>query len=221
MSKDVSRTEFDESTKKLFRMLAVWSGEGLRTGQLDEAVRKGAQARVRTGHIAALKRGLRSQGSPVPAVAWVIEPFIPEDWPTESSKYQALYQAALLYALHPFSDPKINFQTNTGAITHAFLRANGGQRIGGDETMQANDRRINLLLDAGRHELFNRLRQVMPALLNNSDEGVHWVQLAKDLRDWESPRQTVQQRWARGWFGGPKFMSPAPTEPQEEDQTAD
>lgn len=195
--------EFHEQARGLFRNLRNWSGEALLSASEDAPNREYLRTLIDTGKMAALRRGRIADGTPVATVAWVIEPCNVHEWDYRSPQYKALYQAALLYTMHPHTAYMPEEFRYGRPITHTFLKAHGGTRGNDDET-RANDRRINFLLDARPDEIYVRLARVMTPLMNKSEEKVDWIQLARDLRDWD---ETVKLRWSRGWYGGQRFMS--------------
>lgn len=201
MTQQIRVDEFYGTARGLFRKLRNWSGEALSTASDDS--RGYLRSQVDTGRMAALRRGRIGNGKPVATVAWVIEPCIPREWPGDSIEYLALYRAALLYTVHPHSTYMQEEPRYGSPITRAFRKANGAQH-GSDDESRANDRRINFLLDARPDELYERLARVIVPLMNKSDQPVDWIQLARDLRDWD---ETVKLRWSRGWYGGQRFMA--------------
>lgn len=203
MTRYVSEEEFHKKAQGLFLSLRNWSGEALNSTPEDSANRSYLRTLVDTGKMAALRRGRIGGGTPIATVAWVIEPCIPDNWDDRSPEYRALYQAALLYTTHPHTAYMPDEFRYGRAVTHAFLQAHGGVRGSDDET-KANDRRINFLLDARPDEIYSRLARVMMPLMNKSEQPVDWIQLARDLRDWD---ETVKLRWSRGWYGGQRFMA--------------
>ncbi len=203
MTRNVPEEEFYKKAQGLFMNLRNWSGEALDSAPEDSANRRYLRTLVDTGKMAGLRRGRMGGGTPVATVAWVIEPCIPSSWDDRFSEYTALYQAALLYTMHPHTAYMPDEFCYGRPITRSFLQANGGTRGSDDET-KANDRRINFLLDARPDEIYGRLARVMKPLMSKSEEKVEWIQLASDLRDWD---EAVKLRWSRGWFGGQRFMS--------------
>lgn len=212
MTRTISDEEFYKQTRELFRNLRNWSGEALMAASDNSENRGYLRTLIDTGKMAKLRRGRIGGGTPVASVAWVIEPHIPDTWKGDSHEYLALYQAALLYTMHPHTGYMPEEPRYGKPITSTFLQANGGTRGSDDET-RANDRRINFLLDSQPDEIYDRLSRVMIPLMNKSEERVDWIQLARDLRDWNEP---VRLRWSRGWYGGREFMR---TEDEQQTQT--
>jgi CRISPR system Cascade subunit CasB len=70
----------------------------------------------------------------------------------------------------------------------------------------ALDRRVAILLESrldwregGGGELPYRLRQLV-RLLASKGIGIDWVQLVRDLGNWNDDRRIVQRRWAESYF---------------------
>jgi CRISPR system Cascade subunit CasB len=75
---------------------------------------------------------------------------------------------------------------------------------------ESMDRRMTGLLDCNfeisKHgiiwggEVAYKLRQLVK-LANSKDVGINWLQLLKDLKNWNHPEKFVQKKWARNYFG--------------------
>jgi CRISPR system Cascade subunit CasB len=60
-------------------------------------------------------------------------------------------------------------------------------------------------------------------LLRQHDVPVNWLQLLRDLGDWEHPDREVQRRWARSFWGGSATapLNGAPASDQATDSQSD
>lgn len=208
--------EFDEIVLCVFNKLRLWSGEAFATTSAEDGDRGWFRAQIDTGKMAALRRGLKGDGSPIATVGWVIEDLIPSTWNTESTEYRSIYQASVMYTMHKHSAFLSNERPYGPPVTRAFRAANPRGNVSDDDS-KAQDRRINLLLDCSSNELFGFMRRVFVPLMNKSEVHVDWLQLARDFRDWDTSGQPVQLRWSRGWYGGQPFMNPS--EPRDEDDS--
>jgi len=60
--------------------------------------------------------------------------------------------------------------------------------------------RFLALLDADVEQVPHRLRQMI-ALMSSHGIAPDWAALRRDLNRWSTPNRTVQQRWARSFYG--------------------
>ena len=141
------------------------------------------------GALAALRRGLGQPPGTVPDMYRYVVPWLPDDAPWW--KEDAYYLIAALFAYHPKEGGK-------GTMGDHYAHA---RDPGGNDT--AIERRFTALLAAHPDELGDYLRQAV-SFLKSEDVPVNWHQLLPDVMRWSHPemRVTVQQRWARGFWGG-------------------
>lgn len=75
---------------------------------------------------------------------------------------------------------------------------------------ESMDRRMTGLLDSkfatSKYKIIRggefayKLRQLVK-LAKSKDVGINWLQLLKDLKNWNHPEKFVQKKWARNYFG--------------------
>jgi CRISPR type I-E-associated protein CasB/Cse2 len=90
------------------------------------------------------------------------------------------------------------------------------RRVRTEQTGPALDRRFAVLLDADLGQLPFRLRQ-MVRLVHARRGGINWLQLLRDLSDWNRYDPRVQKQWAMAYFGGlepPESSLSAVSEPE-------
>lgn len=142
--------------------------------------------------LAALRRGLgKSPGEAVEAHRYVLR-FDPEPWDE-----WAYYLVAGLFALHPvsWSSQEDNKRlTNLGA---SFAWMKGKPEASSDSSIE---RRFVALLDCHGDDLAEHLRHAI-SLLRAKDIPVDWLQLLRDLRNWNHEDRFVQRNWARAFWG--------------------
>jgi len=140
--------------------------------------------------LASLRRGLGKRPGTAAemhrhVVPWLLNSKSGGDW--------GYYLIASLFGLHPLPWPTGGGgqgATNLGASL-AQLRQGGGTGV---------ERRFEALLDSHRDDLPDRLRQTV-GLLKAKDVPVDWAQLLHDILGWDWPSRSVQQTWARAFWG--------------------
>src|SRR5262245_13745424 len=144
--------------------------------------------------LAALRRSLgKSPGEAADAHRYVLR-FNPEqrdEW--------AYYLVAGLFAMHPESwqhKEDDNRLTNFGA-SFAWMKS----KADNDSSIE---RRFVALLDCHTDDLAEHLRHAVNLLRSNKSEVilVDWLQLLRDLRNWNHEGRFVQRNWARAFWGG-------------------
>jgi CRISPR system Cascade subunit CasB len=153
------------------------------------------------GRLAALRRGLGESDGWHPAVAMVVDPVI-GDMNLYPSQLDALYMAASLFALHPYTRARVEgrrHQTLLDALNDVMAMR------GGDEARKPFDRRVIALLNTNREDLFHHLRYTV-SLLRGTEIGIDWVRLMRDIDAWSSPERKVQRAWARSWWSSPGWI---------------
>lgn len=141
--------------------------------------------------LAALRRSLgKSPGEAAEAHRYVLR-FNPERWDE-----WAYYLIAGLFAMHPESWRKAEGDkrlTNFGAsFTWMKSKADSDSSI---------ERRFVALLDCHEDDLADHLRHAV-SLLRSKETPVDWLQLLRDLRNWNHEDRFVQRNWARAFWGG-------------------
>jgi CRISPR system Cascade subunit CasB len=141
--------------------------------------------------LAALRRSLgKSPGEAAETHRYVLR-FNPEPW-----EETAFYLVAGLFAMHPENWPKKEDDkrlTNFGA-SFAWVRS----KTDSDSSIE---RRFVALLDCHADDLADHLRHAV-SLLKAKEVPVDWLQLLRDLRNWNHEERRVQRRWARAFWGG-------------------
>ncbi len=117
----------------------------------------------------------------------------------------------LFFRMLPHNVPRYQEETYFLVATLFPLAEGGGEGNLGDalykvrnpKYAQGLDRRVEILLEADREQLPFRLRQAI-RFLESKREGKHgavnWPRLLQDLLNWERPKRSVQERWARAYF---------------------
>jgi|YNPMSStandDraft_2_1061718.scaffolds.fasta_scaffold00230_12 CRISPR system Cascade subunit CasB len=143
------------------------------------------------GALATLRRGLgKSPGTVVEIYPYVV-PFLPAD--ADDRRAWVYFTVAPLFAFHPLNWPSNERRgwTNFGASV-AQLAQRLGERSAGLEA------RFLRLLAAEREELPLQLYRML-TLFKPHQVPVSWVDLLRDLDQWDHPERFVQQRWARAF----------------------
>jgi CRISPR system Cascade subunit CasB len=139
--------------------------------------------------LAALRRSLgKSPGEAVEAHRYVL-PFNPATW--EESAY---YLVGGLFALHPQSWRKDKGDRNLTNLGASFAR------LGSEVESKSIEKRFVALLNCHEDDLAEHLRHAI-SLLRSKEIPVDWIELLKDLRNWNYSDRSVQLRWARAFWG--------------------
>jgi CRISPR system Cascade subunit CasB len=141
------------------------------------------------GALASLRRGLGQPPGTVAEMYRYVEPFLGGMESGARYKESAFYLVAALFALHP----KSTEEGNMGAHLAKTRTTNGEDAL---------ERRFTALLAAHPDDLPDYLRQTV-SFLKSKEEPVNWLQLLKDLQNWEKrddPKYSVQKRWAREFW---------------------
>lgn len=138
------------------------------------------------GALAALRRGLGQPPGTVADMYRYVIPWLPEE--TKPWREAAYYQIAALFAYHPA-------EGGTGNMGNHFARTRDPQ---GDNT--AIERRFTALLAAHPNDLDTYLRQAV-SFLRSKEVPVNWDRLFRDIQRWGYQERTVQQAWARSFWG--------------------
>ena len=139
-------------------------------------------------------------------------------WPSDQQYNDDLFIVASLFGLHPIArsgdvepetPPTQDGAPHTASATatamahrrsgQAFLVALQPLRTGDKERDQALDRRVVALLNADRDALPTLLRQLV-GLLGDDRGPVDWLQLLRDLNQWDHVDRIVQKHWAGAWW---------------------
>lgn len=143
--------------------------------------------------LAALRRSLgKSPGEASEAHRYVLR-FNPEPWDE-----WAYYLVAGLFAMHPESWRKAEGDkqlTNFGA-SFAWMKSKA-------DSDSSIERRFVALLDCHEDDLAEHLRHAVRLFKSNKSEVilVDWLQLLRDLRNWNDEKRYVQRNWARAFWG--------------------
>lgn len=140
--------------------------------------------------LAALRRSLgKTAGEAAEAHRYIL-PFNPSVW-----EEPAYYLVAGLFALHPASwrrEEGDKRPTNFGA-SFAWLKSNTDS--------DSIEKRFVALLDCHEDDMAEHLRHAV-SLLRSKDIPVDWLQLLRDLRNWNHEDRFVQRNWARAFWSG-------------------
>ncbi|WP_448576217.1 type I-E CRISPR-associated protein Cse2/CasB [Thermomicrobium sp.] len=148
-------------------------------------------AREDRGALATLRRGLGKPPGTVVEIYPYVVPYLPAD--ADDHRAWVYFAVASLFAFHPISWPanerkgRTNFGASVGQLAQRL-----GQRSAGLEA------RFLRLLAAEREELPLQLYRML-TLFGPHQIPVSWVDLLRDLDQWDSPERFVQRRWARAF----------------------
>ncbi len=213
------RTPREERDRAMWRFVRDLESLVRKTGDPDRAA------------LAALRSGLGKPPGSAIGMYPIIGDHLrgAEDWETrltwEDQAYNdSLFVVASLFGLHPVpragagagADAEPAESTTTPQATPAaptapssrprsggrpFLAALSSLRTADKEQSQALDRRIVALLNADREALPTLLRQAVGLI----EDGVpvDWLQLLKDIQQWDLVDRPVQKRWAATWWTAP------------------
>lgn len=116
---------------------------------------------------------------------------------------EALFTAATLFALHPShgrpgagDGTRSRSERSLGASLRAVR-----YREGTNEDDPGVERRFIALLSCSREALPEHLRHLIKLLHSRNEHApVDYIQLARDIRDWDRVDRTAQKAWARGFW---------------------
>lgn len=163
--------------------------------------------------LAALRRGLGKEPGETVEMYRYVERFLgPESGQEEQDAY---YLVAALFAAHQGTwspDGEKRNATNLGA---SFARLAQLTESGSIE------HRFVALLNCRREDLSPHLRHAV-SLLKAHEVPVDWLQLLRDVRNWERANRGVQRAWASAFWGSAvpdsePATSQAAAEPEETD----
>lgn len=144
------------------------------------------------GTLATLRRGLTGD----PFYDLRLHQFIARHIPDEDrdsrlggTKEKTYYLVAALYANHPCVTQAGNFGDHLRAAT--VLR----------EDREAAERRFTALLNIRLEDIHKPLRQALNMLsFQQQNVPVNWMNLFKDLLNWDDPEKSIQRDWANGFW---------------------
>ena len=122
-----------------------------------------------------------------------VEPFLSKE--ADEWRRQMYYLTAGLWALGSGSGDR-------SFVEVLALREHSRGTKGDPGDLSSTERRFIALLDADRDQLPHRLRQLISLV---RDSPLDWTGLLDDLTYWNVPRRTVQQGWARRFYGARKI----------------
>ncbi|MCA9878636.1 MAG: type I-E CRISPR-associated protein Cse2/CasB [Thermomicrobiales bacterium] len=156
--------------------------------------------------LAALRRGLGKEPGEAPAdFLAVLFSILPQG---ELSRWdeRVAYLVASLFALYPDAPPwppaaRERWQRNLGASL---------RQLAEQTDSNGPERRFVALLNSDVPNLSHHLRGIV-SLLKSAKQPVpiDWMQLTRDMQDWNDPEREVQRRWAGAFWGGRRLEEPA------------
>jgi CRISPR system Cascade subunit CasB len=164
--------------------------------------------------LAALRRGLGRRPGETLEMYPYVAPYLP--WDSTTGREDAYYLVAALFALHPvgWHAPSGSKEpTNLGASLRILqARSPDGAGEVAEDRSSSLERRFIALLNAHADDLQRHLRHII-GLLQSSDSpvAVDWLRLLEDIQRWSSPHRSVQQRWARAFWGGSERQEEPPS----------
>jgi CRISPR system Cascade subunit CasB len=152
--------------------------------------------------LANLRRGLgRAPGTAMemfPYVARFTSALHPKD-------EDSFFLVASLFGLYPTPGwRKDEAQQNNLGHSLSLLKAQS----------ESTERRFVALLNSTREDLPEHLRQII-SLLKSKEAPVNWVQLLRDIRNWDRSERWVQRNWAKGFWGNVKNQNSDEGEKQQ------
>ncbi|MGE5595256.1 MAG: type I-E CRISPR-associated protein Cse2/CasB [Hyphomicrobiales bacterium] len=155
------------------------------------------------GSLAALRRALGKRPAEAIEACRVVERHVPElpGVRLTEPEHEAFYIIGGLFALHPrdFRSQERYDQRSLGASLRSIRWR--------DEAHQEEDdgveRRFIAVLEAAHEALPTHLRALITFFSSRSDQPIDYLQLFKDLLDWDHPDRGVQRRWAAGFWRQP------------------
>ncbi|MBI4851273.1 MAG: type I-E CRISPR-associated protein Cse2/CasB [Acidobacteria bacterium] len=145
--------------------------------------------------LARLRRGLGKNPSEATEVHPYIVPFTSSESDRLADDY---YLVASLFALHQISwldGDKSPLKNNLGA-SFAKLKDDSG----------SIEKRFVALLNCRKEDLPNHLRHIV-SLLKSKDIAIDWLQLLRDLNNWDSDERFVQRYWAKAFWSSQSNQS--------------
>lgn len=147
--------------------------------------------------LAALRRGLGKSPGEVSEIHRYVVPYINNLSDSNYKQADCYYLVASLFALHQISwhsEEKAAYKSNLGA-SFAKLQASSD----GNESIE---KRFVALLNSHQEDLADHLRHAV-SLLKSKEIGIDWLQLLKDLQNWDNDNRYVQRDWARAFWSKP------------------
>lgn len=142
--------------------------------------------------LAALRRGLGKTPGEVSQMFPYVASYTSHLSDKQADNY---YLVASLFALHQkiwAIDNLPEWQTNFGA-SFAKLKHN-------PNASESIEKRFTALLNCRLEDLSSHLRHAV-SLLKSHEIAINWLQLLKDLQQWENDNRIVQRRWAKAFWG--------------------
>ncbi|MCX5887976.1 MAG: type I-E CRISPR-associated protein Cse2/CasB [Deltaproteobacteria bacterium] len=144
------------------------------------------------GAMAALRRGVGKAPGTAMEMHRYVAPFLPKNsFRREEENY---YVVAALFAYWHQGE------TNVAAHPPDNLGASLA-RLRTPDTGPSLDLRFTALLKSHRDDLPTHLRQAVGLLKSKENVPVHWRNLYRDLRNWDSEDGWVQRAWAKSFWG--------------------
>lgn len=153
--------------------------------------------------LAALRRGLGKKPGEVSQMHLYIVRYIKHlndfDYRRAENSY---YLVASLFALwHSGHNEKLTYKGNLGA-SFAKLKPNSDKSEAPKEKNESIEKRFVALLNSHQEDLADHLRHAV-SLLKSKEIGIDWLQLLKDLQNWDNDNRYVQRDWARAFWSKP------------------
>lgn len=155
------------------------------------------QERKNVAALAALRRGLGKEPGTAPEMYPYVVPFLPDG--SRPRQEMAYYLVASLFAWHQKDWSGADAPGLGGSLARLRLKQAEDRNMS-VELGDSVERRFVALLNTGRNDLSDHLRQMI-GLLRSSDIPVNWLRLLQDIQGWESPSRRVQRRWASEFWG--------------------
>ncbi len=160
-----------------------------------QALRELAETNDRRA-LAVLRRALgKPPGTAVETYPYIV-PYLPEN--ANDRQAWPYFVVAPLFARHPQDWPPSK-EPHRPNYEHSFGASLGLLAARHPEGRPGIERRLLRILAAEREELPDQLRHAI-TLLAGSQVPVSYLQLLRDLDNWDHSERSVQQRWARAFI---------------------
>lgn len=143
------------------------------------------------GALAALRRGMHRDASPVFDMYRYVSPFIPAG--ATAWEEEAAFLVAALYATHP---KQTTYEVNLGGF-FARMALDDFARV--EDAPPSLHLRFSALLNSHADDLSYQLRQAIQ-LLESKGVAVNYEILLADVTAWDHPDRWVQRDWAKAFW---------------------
>ena len=179
------------------------------------------------GALAALRRGLGKPLGTAREMDRYVLPYLPRDTEippvVREAQENAYYLVAALFAYwHQGKDTIAkNVPANLGDSLRLLVNYEASENGNREDAEKRVEKRLVALLNCHRDDLSDHLRHII-GLLKSKDIPVNWMQLLRDIQNWQWESRDIQREWARKFWRGfqkENQTSPDETRSQNEEKT--